>query len=82
MSKYPDDIMKVAADLAQEVGKVELFPGIKLIAAALAAERGRHTDKLAQVKALACGDRNPNWADDMAVTRTRMRIADIIDAGA
>jgi len=34
---------------------------------------------LERVKALVVGDRAPNWNSDMAVTQSRMRIADICD---
>lgn len=34
---------------------------------------------LHKIKAIVCGEKHPNWSDDMATTHSRGRIADLCD---
>jgi len=34
---------------------------------------------LHRIKAIVCGERHPNWSDDMATGHSRGRIADLCD---
>lgn len=34
---------------------------------------------LVRIKARVCGERNPNWSDDLSTTQSRLFIADLCD---
>jgi hypothetical protein len=39
----------------------------------------RMREALERIKALVCGEKVPNWANDWQTTQTRIEIADICD---